>query len=433
MTVSNAAPVVDPVADQTILLDNMPFVLPTVVFTDMGTLDTHTALINWGDGTQEPGTVTESPFGPPGDPAGMSGTVSGSHSYAAAGLYNVEVTVTDDDWGEDTIDFWVNVINREVVDRHIFYNNSAWDGNDPAANASDDNAIAPHPSILDATDPTYPGNQPKELGKEALLRGGTATFANYTSYARGINGIMIDIRGLDVAPTASDFEFRVGNNNDPGSWRVLTPSEQPSVTLRPVPGASDVGRVTLIWPDHTIEKEWLQVRVLASGIGLAEDDVFYFGNAVGDSGNSTLETNVDMNDQIGAWNHPHSAFSPAPIEDAYDYDRDKKVDMNDQILAFNNPTSAFTRLHLITVPGPVLIESDGSTAVATENRSPTQQVASGALHDAVLEQESGRLDAPDEDLWMYYAIEEMNLRNRSPDKSDPAEKAVDEFLMEYWP
>jgi hypothetical protein len=76
----------------------------------------------------------------------------------------------------------------DVVQRHIFYNNSRFDGNDPA----DDAAIAPD--------------------KQALLPGQTADFANYTSYSRGINGIMVDIAGLpeEVTLTAADFAFRMG-------------------------------------------------------------------------------------------------------------------------------------------------------------------------------------------------------------------------------
>ncbi|MCK4275430.1 MAG: hypothetical protein KAX78_02885, partial [Phycisphaerae bacterium] len=56
--------------------------------------------------------------------------------------------------------------SAEVLGRYVFYNNSALDGLDPAANAADDGAIA--------TD------------KTALLGGSTAAFANYTSYSRGI-------------------------------------------------------------------------------------------------------------------------------------------------------------------------------------------------------------------------------------------------------
>src|SRR5262249_32246082 len=57
-------------------------------FTDAGPLDTHTAAINWGDGTSSSGSVTES---------GNSGSVTGSHVYAVAGSYTVTLTVTNND------------------------------------------------------------------------------------------------------------------------------------------------------------------------------------------------------------------------------------------------------------------------------------------------------------------------------------------------
>lgn len=59
----------------------------SVSFTDVNTTDTHTAAWDWGDGTPvAAGSVTE---------ANGSGSASGSHTYAAAGLYTARVTVTD--------------------------------------------------------------------------------------------------------------------------------------------------------------------------------------------------------------------------------------------------------------------------------------------------------------------------------------------------
>jgi len=354
VTVSNVAPALEPVDDQAIHrvhrldLQNLP-----VTFADAGTLDVHTATIDWGDGSPLETTEVIEPSG------GNPGEVHASHLYAAAGVYTVTVTVKDDDLGEDNVSFTVDVIDARVIGRHVFYNNSAWDDNDPAANADDDHAAAPHRSVADPTDATFPNAQPRELGKRALLPGQTATFANYTSYSRGLNGIMVDVDGLVGTPSAADFEFRVGNNDDPNTWSAApTPR---SITVRSGVGVDGSDRITLIWVDddpYTSEREpgsisnqWLQITVLATAnTGLAGDDVFYFGNAIGESGNSTLETNVDTNDEIGARNHSHSLFDAAPIEDAYDYDRDKRVDTNDEILARNNSTSAFTRLPLISVP-----------------------------------------------------------------------------------
>ena len=56
-------------------------------FTDPGNNDTHTAVWDWGDATS-PGTVTQG--------AGF-GSVDDSHTYYAAGVYEITLTVTDDD------------------------------------------------------------------------------------------------------------------------------------------------------------------------------------------------------------------------------------------------------------------------------------------------------------------------------------------------
>ena len=216
----------------------------------------------------------------------------------------------------------------QIVGRHIFYNNSYFDGDDPAANASDDGAIAPD--------------------KTPLLTGQTGAFANYTSYSRGINGIIIDITNLAGPPDAGDFEVRVGNDWTPGSWPA---GPAPiSVTVRSGAGGSD--RITLIWADNAIEKQWMQLTVKATAnTGLLSDDTFYFGNAIGETGNSTFDAEVSAWDIINVRNNPHTlGVNPAAITEVCDFNRDRKVTPTDAILVRNNGTSMFTALQLITVP-----------------------------------------------------------------------------------
>lgn len=92
LDVLNVAPSVDTTAPRSITLHGLLAVPSSslVTFSDPGVLDTHTALVNWGDGTTSAGIVDES---------GGSGRVLGGHTYAAPGDYTVTVTVTDKDGG----------------------------------------------------------------------------------------------------------------------------------------------------------------------------------------------------------------------------------------------------------------------------------------------------------------------------------------------
>ncbi len=58
----------------------------SVPFTDPDKLDTHTATLDWGDGSTSAGTVTE---------ANGAGTIDGSHVYSTPGVYAITVTVDD--------------------------------------------------------------------------------------------------------------------------------------------------------------------------------------------------------------------------------------------------------------------------------------------------------------------------------------------------
>ncbi|MBN2473693.1 MAG: lamin tail domain-containing protein [Pirellulales bacterium] len=251
--------------------------------------------------------------------------------------------------------------SAEVVGRHVFYNRSAFDGNNAAANAQDDNAIA--------------------ADKQPLLPGQTATFANYTSYVRGINGVMIDIQGLPqgTALEADDFLFRVGNSNDSGTWD--TAPAPTGISVRPVAGGD---RVTLVWDDYAIAKQWLQVTVLATAdTGLLTDDVFYFGNAVGEAGNSTLDARVNATDMLLARNNPRNFLNPAEIDFPYDFNRDARVNATDMLIARNNQTHFLNALKLITVPGVKSAESASLDAgwektIAEEAATPQSSLAAMA-------------------------------------------------------
>src|SRR6185295_16473381 len=85
VTVANREPVVDAGADRTVLEgDRLSLSVP---FTDPGAADTHTAFIDWGDSTFDPGTISE----------GTAGRVTASHVYPDDAHPEIRVCVTDDD------------------------------------------------------------------------------------------------------------------------------------------------------------------------------------------------------------------------------------------------------------------------------------------------------------------------------------------------
>jgi uncharacterized delta-60 repeat protein len=76
-------------------------------FTDAGTADTHTVIINWGDGTSSSGTISE---------ADGAGSISGSHTYAFGGIYTITVTLSDDNTGADIASTQAIISGAGIVD-----------------------------------------------------------------------------------------------------------------------------------------------------------------------------------------------------------------------------------------------------------------------------------------------------------------------------
>ena len=190
-----------------------------------------------------------------------------------------------------------------VEGRLMFYNNSGFDGNNPAADAGDDAAVA--------TD------------KRALLPGQAAGFVNLSSYARGINGVMVDVKGLRGEVTAADFDLSVGTPG--GAWAGA--AALALVTRRPGAGTGNSDRVILTWPDGAIRNTWLRVTVKANNhTGLAAPDVFWFGNLVGETGDAATPGRVSALDLVAV---RRAVFSSANITSRLDINRDGRVNALD--------------------------------------------------------------------------------------------------------
>jgi hypothetical protein len=191
-----------------------------------------------------------------------------------------------------------------VAGRHLFYNRSIYDGGATGAAYQDDAAVAPDKSAL------LPG-------------GGAGTLANVSSYSRGINGVMVDVRGLpDRTLLPSDFEFRAGNTSTSSAWAT---APAPTISVRRGAGIGGSDRVTLVWHDNAIRNKWLRVTVMATAnTGLAAPDVFYFGNLAGESvAPLTAVNGLDLTRSRSVLN------TLATISSPYDHNRDGRVNSLD--------------------------------------------------------------------------------------------------------
>ena len=109
VTVNNVAPSMAAGVDQ-IVNEGEPVSLTSSTFSDPGALDTHTAVIKWGDGAVQNGMLDEASSEPSGSILGSNGTVLGKHVYAQNGSYTVTLEVEDDDgaFNSDTLTVTVN-------------------------------------------------------------------------------------------------------------------------------------------------------------------------------------------------------------------------------------------------------------------------------------------------------------------------------------
>jgi uncharacterized protein (TIGR03790 family) len=259
-----------------------------------------------------------------------------------------------------------------IASTHLFYNDSRWDGYSADANAVDDAAIASDKSAY------VPGSS-------------TSTFASVSSYAKGINGLMVDISGSHGAITADDFVFRVGNNHSPQLWTVAPAPT--SVVVRPGAGEGGSDRVEIVWPDYAISNAWLEVVVRGNdslggsnaNTGLASSYVFFWGSAVGDSGADDASAfAVTSSDEISARANPKGIGDPATISNVNDFNRDGMVNSTDQIIARVGLTNLANQLRFLTV------SSSSLTGTASVDLAPSSlSAASGSMDNAIYPATSG--------------------------------------------
>src|SRR5438093_602145 len=123
--ITNLLPAVGPISAPVDPVEVGTPVTASASFTDPGLLDTHTASIDWGDGTSSTGPVSE---------VDGSGSVSGSHAYTVAGVYLVTLTVTDKDGGIGQATFEFVIVFEPTSG---FVTGGGWIDSPPGAYAAD--------------------------------------------------------------------------------------------------------------------------------------------------------------------------------------------------------------------------------------------------------------------------------------------------------
>ena len=292
----------------------------------------------------------------------------------------------------------VSVASGQVLGNRLFYNNSKYDGNDGAISAADDAAIASD-----------------KIGFSGV---GTANFANVSPATRGITGIMVDLAsGIgshgSINLTSGDITFNIApapfvgaTYNQLSTW---TPAPTPlSISVRMGAGTGGSDRVEITWANGVIKNTWLEVNVAAdANTGLSTPDIFYFGNAAGDSGigDTPSLAKVDINDSNAAISN--LAGLTTPVWNIMDYTKDGKVDVNDANAA---ALGIFTLQYIANPVGPFAPDTAPAIASqATANAAATSTSSTGDAGIATgLTDVLGRL--PTVPLW---------LANRLKDAGDP--------------
>ncbi|MDZ4850045.1 MAG: S8 family serine peptidase [Pirellulaceae bacterium] len=286
-----------------------------------------------------------------------SGVLRYTPSTTTSGTATVSVRVRDNggtlNGGTDLSTartFTITIIPfTTVADRKVFYNRSASTvfGN---GTGNPTNAI--------------------DTSKAALLPGQTSTFANYTNYTRGLNGLVVDLAGTVGTMSASDFQFAVWNGIRSSGF--ITTTAVPIITVIPGGGTGGSTRVKIEFADNAIRNNWLRVTVLANvNTGMGTNDVFYFGHAMGDmnvgnlnAGGSTQQvvTTTEL-DVSQVRKNPSLAANSAGITSIYDVNKDGRVNVIDTSLVVQ--AQASNLLRYFTAPVSLRLALTPTSSLAT--------------------------------------------------------------------
>jgi hypothetical protein len=132
---------------------------------------------------------------------------------------------------------------------------------------------------------------------------------------------------------------------------------------------------------------------------------------------------VNAADMLGARDHPRSFLNPAPIDFAFDYDRDARVNATDMLLARDNPTHFLNALKLITVP-----DLGGNRAADNEAAEPGKSRVLDAVFASSGKQQPASPGLSSARWAWLYGFEQVNLRDRLREEGLAVEDTVAALL-----
>jgi hypothetical protein len=138
---------------------------------------------------------------------------------------------------------------------------------------------------------------------------------------------------------------------------VLIDPDQDGVTQHAIGGGAN--RITVYFADDSIENQWLEVTVKSNlNTGLAQPDVHYWGNAIGETGlGQPGSTRVNATDRDGVVNNFSNSLNVPGVSNKFDINRDGSVNSTDRQLVINNFTSSLTDLPILNLPAMAALDS----------------------------------------------------------------------------
>ncbi|MCC7476219.1 MAG: hypothetical protein IT425_12555 [Pirellulales bacterium] len=223
---------------------------PIGLFIDLDLADTHTATVDWGDGSP-----VESPTLFQGIGAGALGA---SHVYAVEGTFTVTISVMDNNGGSDTDSFLVDVANvapslvvqlDQTIDEGQLLDLSGTNGAPPLGLFIDPGLLDTHTATVNWGDGSATENATIFQGLGAGALGGSHTYAD-----DGIYTVTVSVADGDGGSDTKTFHVAVGNVApfaDLTGPSMVNEGSLNSWMIGPVidPGADTVSQVVVHWGD----------------------------------------------------------------------------------------------------------------------------------------------------------------------------------------